>query len=52
METGGEIATGATIFDRRPNSPHRADIEVALEVDAAAVVDCIVRSLAEAGLQT
>jgi inosine-uridine nucleoside N-ribohydrolase len=52
IETGGEIATGATIFDRRPNSPHRADIEVALEVDAAAVADCIVRGLADAGQRT
>jgi purine nucleosidase len=52
VETGGEIATGATIFDRRPNISHRADIEVALEVDAAAVADCIVRGLADAGLQT
>ena len=52
VETGGEIAIGATIFDRRPNSPHRADIEVALEVDVAAVADCIVRGLADAGLQT
>jgi purine nucleosidase len=52
VETGGQIATGATIFDRRPNSTHRADIEVALEVDAAAVADCIVRSLNEAAAQT
>jgi inosine-uridine nucleoside N-ribohydrolase len=52
VETGGEIATGTTIFDRRPNSPHRADIEVALEIDAAAVADCIVRGLADVGLQT
>lgn len=52
VETGGEVATGATIFDRRPNSPHRAEMEVALEVDAAAVADCIVRGLAQAGLQT
>src|SRR5262245_792897 len=52
VETGGEITTGVTVFDRRPVSPHRADIEVALEVDAAGVVDCLVRSLAEAGQQT
>jgi len=52
VEAGGEITTGATIFDRRALSPHRADIEVALEVDAAAVADCIVRSLAGAGQQT
>jgi inosine-uridine nucleoside N-ribohydrolase len=52
VETSGDIAIGATIFDRRPISPHRADIEVALEVDAAAVADCIVRGLAEAGRMT
>jgi len=52
VETSGEIAMGATIFDRRPVTPHRADIEVALEVDVAAVNDCIVRGLAEAGRQT
>jgi inosine-uridine nucleoside N-ribohydrolase len=52
VETSGEIATGATIFDRRPHAAHRADIEVALEVDAAAVADCLLRSLAEAGRQT
>ena len=52
VETAGEITTGATIFDRRPNCPHHAGIEVALEIDAAAVADCIVRGLAEAGRQT
>jgi inosine-uridine nucleoside N-ribohydrolase len=52
VEVGGEITTGATIFDRRPNAPHRADIEVALECDAVAVADCIVRGLAEAGSLT
>jgi inosine-uridine nucleoside N-ribohydrolase len=52
VETTGEITTGATIFDRRSNSPHRADIEVALEIDAAGVADCIVRGLADAGRQT
>lgn len=52
VETAGEITTGATIFDRRPNCPHHAGIEVALEIDAAAVADCVVRGLAEAGRQT
>jgi inosine-uridine nucleoside N-ribohydrolase len=52
VETAGEVATGATIFDRRPLSPHRADIEVALEVDANAVTDFVVRGLAEAGQRT
>jgi hypothetical protein len=41
-----------TIFDRRTNCPHSGDIEVALEVDAAAVADCMMRGLAEAGRQT
>lgn len=52
VETAGDLTLGATIFDRRPNSLQRADIEVALEVDAAAVRDCILRGLAEAGRQT
>lgn len=52
VETVGDLTLGATIFDRRANSPQRADIEVALEVDAAAVADCILRGLAEAGRQT
>ena len=52
VETTGEITMGATIFDRRAHPTHRGDIEVALEVDAIAVADCIVRGLAEAGLQT
>jgi purine nucleosidase len=52
VETSGDLTLGATIFDRRPNSLQRADIEVALEVDASAVADCILRCLAEAGRQT
>jgi inosine-uridine nucleoside N-ribohydrolase len=52
VETAGEITTGATIFDRRPQCSHRADIEVALECDAAAVADAILRGLTEAGRQS
>jgi purine nucleosidase len=52
VETSGEITTGATIFDRRSNAAHGAGLEVALEVDAAAATDCIVRGLAECGRQT
>ena len=52
VETSGELTTGATIFDRRPNCTRRGDMEVAMEADAAAVTDCIVRSLADAGKQT
>jgi purine nucleosidase len=52
VETAGEITTGMTVFDRRPNAPHRAGIEVAIDIDTVAVADCIVRGLAEAGRQT
>jgi inosine-uridine nucleoside N-ribohydrolase len=52
VETVGEITTGATIFDRRTNAPHSAGMEVALEIDAAGVTDCVARGLAEAGRQT
>jgi purine nucleosidase len=51
VETLGELTTGATIFDRRPE--HRAtttaNMEVALDVDANAVRDAIVRGLAGIG---
>jgi inosine-uridine nucleoside N-ribohydrolase len=52
VEPNGEIATGMTVFDRRITCPHSGDIEVALEVDAAGVADCMVRGLAEAARQT
>ena len=52
VEVSGDLTLGSTIFDRRPNCHVRGDMEVALEVDAPAVADCIVRSLAEAGRQT
>jgi inosine-uridine nucleoside N-ribohydrolase len=52
VETAGEITTGMTVFDRRPNATHHGGMEVALEVDAAAVADCLVRGLAEAGAHT
>jgi purine nucleosidase len=48
VETRGELTTGATIFDRRPNREVRRDMEVAVEVHAAAAADCIVRGLARA----
>jgi purine nucleosidase len=52
VETTGELTTGMTVFDRRPNASHRTDMEVALEIDPAAVADAIVRGLADAGKQT
>lgn len=52
VEVSGELTTGATIFDRRANSRTRGDMEVATNLKADRVADCIVRSLAEAGRQT
>jgi inosine-uridine nucleoside N-ribohydrolase len=49
VETRGELTKGATIFDRRPNRIDRANMEVAVDVDAAAVRDYIVRALKRAG---
>lgn len=52
VETSGELTTGVTVFDRRESSHTRGNMEVALEVDAPAVADCVVRGLIEAGKQT
>jgi purine nucleosidase len=52
VETIGELTRGATIFDRRPRSPWRSNIAVATDVDVAAVKDCILRGVAEAGRGT
>jgi inosine-uridine nucleoside N-ribohydrolase len=49
VETHGELTSGATIFDRRPECRPRANMEVATEVDAAAVRDAVVRGLAGIG---
>jgi purine nucleosidase len=52
VETGGELTRGMTVFDRRPHGRQRGGMEVALEVDAAAVADYIVRGLNDAGIAT
>ena len=52
VETSGEITRGATIFDRRNRAQHRTNMEVATNVDAAAISDCIVRGLRYAGQNT
>ncbi len=52
VETMGELTRGVTVFDRRGHSPARSMIGVATEVDVAAVTDCILRGLAEAGRAT
>ncbi|WP_254507629.1 nucleoside hydrolase [Anatilimnocola floriformis] len=52
VETAGELTLGATVFDRRGIAHNRGDMEVAMEVDAAGVSDCVVRALQDAGRQT
>jgi len=52
IETSGELTTGMTVFDRRPNRGVHSDIEVALQIDVQGVIDQIIRGLAEAGNQT
>jgi inosine-uridine nucleoside N-ribohydrolase len=49
VETSGELTRGASIFDRRYVPAWRINMEVALDVDAAAARDCIMRGLGEAG---
>jgi inosine-uridine nucleoside N-ribohydrolase len=46
VELSGELTTGATVFDRRPAPEWRANMDVAIEIDAAGVVDAILRGLA------
>ena len=52
VEIAGELTRGVTVFDRRGLNPPRSTMGVAIEVDAAAVTDCILRGLAEAGRAT
>ncbi len=52
VETRGALTKGATVFDRRSKSLWRVNMEVAVELDAAAARDCVVRGLQDAGKQT
>lgn len=52
VETRGELTTGATVFDRRPMVRWRTSLEVAVDADAVAVHDTIIRGIAEAGRVT
>jgi inosine-uridine nucleoside N-ribohydrolase len=49
VEVGGELTSGVTVFDRRPEYRPRANMEVAMDVDVAAVRDAVVRGLAGIG---
>jgi purine nucleosidase len=49
VETRGDLTKGATVFDRRAKKLWRPNMDVAIEVDAIAATDCIVRGLTAAG---
>jgi purine nucleosidase len=49
VETQGVLTTGATVFDRRLCPQWRPNMDVAREIDAAAVKDYILRGLQSAG---
>lgn len=46
VETDGNITHGVTVFDRRRHPDNRPNLDVAVDVDAEAVADCICRTLA------
>lgn len=45
VETRGEVTHGATVFDRRHGTTAKPNMEVALEIDAPAALDCLLRGL-------
>jgi inosine-uridine nucleoside N-ribohydrolase len=48
VETEGTLTHGATVFDRRRYPENRPNLDVAVDVDAEAVADCIYRTLSAA----
>jgi len=48
VETSGQLTAGATIFDRRQKPDWRPNMEVAMEVDVAAIKDYLMRGLSRA----
>ncbi|MGD9633440.1 MAG: nucleoside hydrolase [Pirellulales bacterium] len=49
VETDGTITHGATVFDRRRHPDSRPNLDVAVDVNAEAVANCIYATLAAAG---
>ena len=48
VETDGTLTHGTTVFDRRPQPENRPNMDVVVDVDEAAVADCIRRTLISA----
>ena len=52
VETRGTLTKGMTVFDQRINPEWRTNMEVAVEVDEEAAIDCVIRSVTKAGQAT
>jgi purine nucleosidase len=48
VETEGTLTYGATVFDRRRRPDSQPNMDVAVDMDAAKVSECIVRGLTQA----
>jgi len=48
VEIDGTLTHGATVFDRRQQPESRPNMDVAVDMDTAAVTDCILRGLTRA----
>lgn len=48
VETDGMLTHGATIFDRRRRPENQPNMDVAVDMDTEAVVDCLLRGLTRA----
>jgi inosine-uridine nucleoside N-ribohydrolase len=48
VETDGTLTYGATVFDRRRHPESRPNMDVAVDMDTAAVTDHIMRRLTQA----
>jgi inosine-uridine nucleoside N-ribohydrolase len=45
VEVGGGLTHGATVIDRRHITPHQPNMDVAVQIDAGAAIDSILRGL-------
>ena len=45
VETGGNLTHGTTVIDRRRRPESQPNVDVAVEIDAAGALDCILRGL-------
>jgi inosine-uridine nucleoside N-ribohydrolase len=48
VEIAGELTHGATVFDRRHNTTAQANMDVVVDFDPQAVIECLTQSLGQA----